>query len=184
MSYFARVYQTSDDPWGFETSAYEQQKYQHTLAALPKARYRCVFEPGCAIGVLSELLLTRCDRLIASEPFPRVAERARARLPARPRASVVTAAIPDFWPSEPCDLVVLSEVLYYLTDEGLRAVHDKLEHTAPGTQLIAVHYRGETDYPQTAEAVRAFLCAMPSWRALVQHDEPRFFLDVLERAES
>ena len=47
---FERMYQRDRDPWSFETSEYEQRRYDLTVAALVRPRYRRGFEPGCAIG--------------------------------------------------------------------------------------------------------------------------------------
>jgi hypothetical protein len=35
--YFTDVYNASSDPWNFETSDYEYEKYSATVDALPKA---------------------------------------------------------------------------------------------------------------------------------------------------
>ena len=61
-SYFEQMYRDHPDPWEFESSLYEQRKYAVTVASLPRSRYRSAYEPGCSIGVLTELLATRCDR--------------------------------------------------------------------------------------------------------------------------
>lgn len=37
-SYFEDLYGARDDPWDFETSPYERDKYAATLGALPRAR--------------------------------------------------------------------------------------------------------------------------------------------------
>jgi SAM-dependent methyltransferase len=184
-SYFERVYQDNDDPWGFESRWYEQRKYALSLAALPKPRYTRAFEPGCAIGVLSALLAARCDELIASELHARVAERARARLASFPHVRVDIAAIPDAWPEGSFDLLVMSEVLYYLTHDGWRVLVERIaDSTRSGAHLLAVHYRGETDYPQTAESVHMRLQTLSDWKPIAHYEEPSFLLDVLERSKS
>jgi len=55
-AYFVRMYATDPDPWGFDSSWYEQRKYALTLAALPERRYERAVEPGCANGALTALL--------------------------------------------------------------------------------------------------------------------------------
>ena len=61
---FDRLYASNPDPWGFETSEYEQAKYADTLAQLDGRHFRSGLELGCSIGVLSRLLGPRCDRLL------------------------------------------------------------------------------------------------------------------------
>ena len=79
---FDGMYAERPDPWGFETSPYEQAKYDATIAALPR-RYATALEAGCSIGVLSERLAAHCDALLGVD----VAE---APLAARPRARART----------------------------------------------------------------------------------------------
>src|SRR5689334_10003486 len=62
---FEAMYRKSIDPWEYETSAYEQEKYQNTLAVLPQQRYQKAFEIGCSIGVLTKQLSLYCDELLA-----------------------------------------------------------------------------------------------------------------------
>ena len=59
-TYFEQIYDHDPDPWGFESRWYEHRKYALTMAALPEPHYRSAFEPGCSIGVLTDLLAPRC----------------------------------------------------------------------------------------------------------------------------
>ena len=54
--YFDELYAGDPDPWGFETSAYEQAKYAATIDALEGRRYATALEIGCSIGVLTARL--------------------------------------------------------------------------------------------------------------------------------
>jgi SAM-dependent methyltransferase len=114
--YFEKAYAASDDPWGFTSRWYEKRKYALTLAMLPRRRYTQAFEPGCSIGVLTGLLAPRCDRLLSWDISPEAVRQARERAPA---AQVERAMIPDDWPPGTFDLIVFSEVLYYLGPEDL-----------------------------------------------------------------
>jgi protein-L-isoaspartate O-methyltransferase len=181
-SYFDRIYAAADDPWGFETRWYEDRKYALTLAALPRQRYERAFEPGCAFGVLSERLAPRCDALIASELVSQVAERARRRLKDFAHVQVETAAIPDFWPSGRFDLIVLSEVVYYLTEAGAHELLARLaESTAEHAHVIGVHYRGVTDYPMTGDAAQTVLRSSACLKSLARYEEELFALELFER---
>src|SRR5450631_1900355 len=108
--YFESMYESDPDPWNFATSSYEQRKYALTVAALPKEHFRSVFEPGCSIGVFTELLAPLCEQILATDIIPGVLERAAVRL--RPFENVVVEhrAIPEEWPNQQFDLVVLSEI--------------------------------------------------------------------------
>ncbi len=147
-SYFEDQYRSDPDPWGFDSRWYEQRKYDLTLAALPDARYRRALEPGCANGALTERLASRCDQLVACELIDHVAASARRRLCDWSNVHVETAAFPDWQPDGTGDLVVWSEVAYYLTPEGFEQAVDQLDcWLEPGGVLVAVHYTGNTNYP-------------------------------------
>ena len=78
------MYRANTDPWGFGNSPYEQAKYTDTVAALPKASYESAFEVDCSLGVLTQLLATRCQHLLAVDiaevPLERAASVARSCL--------------------------------------------------------------------------------------------------------
>lgn len=175
--YFEKMYSAGPDPWGYETKWYEQRKYALTVAALSRRRYRRAFEPGCSIGVLTELLVPRCDELIALELVPQIAARAARR---NPGVDVRVGRIPEDWPDGRFDLVVFSEVLYYLDAEDIFTVIAQVERglDADG-EVIAVHYTGETDYPLTGAQVHDLLNAR-GWRRRVHHVDDLFLLSVFE----
>jgi len=185
--YFTQMYAANPDPWGFDDRPYERRKYALTLAALPRPRYRSAFEPGCSFGALTEMLAPRCDALVCYELVPDVALRARARLARSTHVDIQALAIPDAWPERSLDLVILSEVAYYLDEGGIDEVVAATRRTLePGGQVVAVHYRGETNYPLSGDAVhealsarlRAFTTKAASYR------EDLFRIDVFERGAS
>ncbi|HEX5164584.1 MAG TPA: SAM-dependent methyltransferase, partial [Thermomicrobiales bacterium] len=118
--YFERVYAENDDPWGFATRPYEARKYAATLATLPRERYRSAFEIGCSIGVLTEQLAARCDRLLAVDVAERALEQARTRCRHLPQVRFARMAVPAEFPEEVFDLILVSEVGYYWDWDDLR----------------------------------------------------------------
>lgn len=155
LAAFEAKYREVADPWDFATSPYEQGRYDATLAALGGRRFGRALELGASIGVLTRRLVPLCDVLVAVEPAPTAA----ARLRAIDGVEVVEGAIPEDLPAGPFDLVVASEVLYYLDDALLDAALDGIEGAlAPGGTLLAVHWTGRSpDHVQTGEAVHARL---------------------------
>ena len=150
--YFDRLYTESADPWELRSRWYESRKYAITLAVLPFARYRHAFEPGCSIGVLTEQLAGRCDRVTATD----VAEAALAathrrllRARRRERVTLLRRSLDAPWPSAGYDLVVLSEVCYYLDPAVLREVMDReVPRLARAATVLAAHWRHPVaDYP-------------------------------------
>lgn len=162
FEYFAAVYADDADPWGFDTSWYERRKYRISLGLLTRATYRRALEPGCSIGALTELLADRCDELIAFDFHPPSVERARSRTSDRPGVAVLQETFPDYWPDGGGDLVVWSEVAYYLNGDGARAAIDGLERwLEPGGDVLAVHYTGATNYPRSGRAIAPWLDEVP-----------------------
>ncbi|HEY5104533.1 MAG TPA: SAM-dependent methyltransferase [Acidimicrobiales bacterium] len=182
--YFAKMYSGSEDPWNFATSSYEQRKYELTMSMLPRSRYRSAFEPGCSIGVLSELLARRCDRLLIGDFIPSVLEQARERLAPYKNVAAKFLTIPEDWPEQDFDLVVLSEILYYFDISTLDEILDRLiETTEPGAHVMAVHWRGETDYPLSADRAHAFINGRAELQKIAHHAEDEFVMDLWERAQ-
>ena len=180
VEYFERIYAADLDPWGFRSRWYERRKYALTLAVLPRERYRHAFEPGCSVGVLTEQLAGRCERLLALEPVPRVAAAARESVAARPNVRVHVGSIPDDWPDARFDLIVLSEVGYYLAEEQLPSLADHIVRSLePDGDVVAVHWRPDVaDYPSTADQVHAALRSRPELAPLISHEEGDFLLEV------
>src|ERR1700721_2826550 len=97
-SYFAQLYQTNLDPWNFETSHYEREKYLASLAALPLKRYRRAFEVGGSIGVLTRMLADRCDRLLSIDVSSVAQGRARIRCANQPQVEFQVMQFPHETP--------------------------------------------------------------------------------------
>ena len=174
--YFDQMYAGDADPWGFASRWYEQRKYALTLAALPAARYDRALEVGCSIGVLTAGLAARCDVLLAVDPSRTALAAARERVP--PAVQLVQAAVPGDWPAGTYDLVVLSEVGYYLDAADLARLLDLVERDlAPGGTVVACHWRHPVeDYPLTGDAVHE---ALARWPRISRVEEEDFLLDVL-----
>ncbi len=96
---FERMYQRDRDPWSFETSEYEQRRYDLTVAALVRPRYRRGFEPGCAIGELTRRLAERCDHLVALEPSPTALGVARERCQHLDNVELIAGELPGTGPT-------------------------------------------------------------------------------------
>lgn len=161
--YFDALYAADPDPWGFETSAYEDAKYTATLAALARPRYPSAVEIGCSIGVLTARLATRCDSLLGIDVADAALARAAARCASQPHVGFARSSLPDAPPPGRFDLIVFSEVLYYFDATGLaRLAAATFAMAAPHAEIMLVHWLGPTpDYPLTGEAAaNAFITAL------------------------
>ena len=177
-SYFDDLYAAADDPWSLRSRWYEQRKYALTTAVLPRRRYAEAVEVGCSVGELTAALAQRCDRLTAWDVSAAAVEQTRRRTAELPGIRVEQRALPAD-PLPPSDLVVLSEVLYYLDPGDLRAAVAAVRAAVrPGGTVLAVHWRHlVADYPQTGDAVHAVLRQELGWSRVAGHEETDFLLD-------
>ena len=153
-AFFDALYAADPDPWDFASSPYEAAKYAATIAALEGGRFANGLEIGCSIGVLTDRLSQHCDTLLAIDVAEAALEQARARVP---DVAFERREVPEEYPDGAYDLVVVSEVLYYLDEPALHATFDAIERTLRGT-LLAVHWRPLAErYPLTGDAVHEHL---------------------------
>lgn len=178
--YFDQLYAKDADPWRLATTEYELRKYRSTVAAVP-GRPRRAFEPGCSIGVLTGLLAARCDALVAWDLSAEAVRSARTHLAAHPHVRVDVGRVPADWPDGRLDLVVLSELLYYLSDEERsRTVELARSSLGSGGYLLAVHWRHPfAEAPSDGDAVHDALRADHRWDVVDAHVDPDYRLDLL-----
>lgn len=128
------------DPWNYG-SPYEQEKYARQLMLLPDRPIGRALELACAEGRFTEKLAPRVERLIATDISRTALERARDRCRARENIEFrqLDLAI-DPLPEE-LDLIVCSEVLYYLDGEAeLERVAQRLAAALkPGGHILTAH---------------------------------------------
>ncbi|MCJ2135811.1 nodulation S family protein [Methylobacterium sp. J-026] len=176
------MYATETDPWHFATSPYERDKYAATLASLPRSHYTSGLDVGCSIGVFTHQLCTRCDALIGLDVVPSVLEAARARCADCPNVHFMLAAVPGTWPDGRFDLIVISEVAYYLDRADLaRLVARVAGALLPGGDIVLVHWLGVTHYPLSGdEAAEGFIAGARGFaQVLTQSRTAEYRLDVL-----
>ena len=184
-SYFDALYAADDDPWKFATSDYEKRKYAATLEALPRPRYASALEIGCSIGVLTYDLAARCDALLATEPVSRALDQARKRCIDLKNVTFADMTAPDQWPTGSFDLILLSEVVYYLTESQIAALAKRVNRSLErGGQVELVHWVRETDYPLSGDdAVCAFLRDTTSFLKIIRQERTADYrLDLCERS--
>ena len=183
-AYFDAVYASDNDPWNFASSAYEREKYAATIDSLPKTRYTCAFEVGCSIGVFTRDLASRCDALLAIDAAATPLREAARRCAGFPQVRFEQMFVPTEWPEAAFDLIVLSEVVYYLHATDVERLAKRVTKTlAPSADVVLVHWTGATNYPLTGDqAAELFIVAMGQDAYVHSHVRyPSFRLDVLRR---
>lgn len=182
--YFDGLYAGSPDPWNISQGWYEQRKRALVLAALPRRRYEVGIEPGCGNGELTRLLATRCDRLLAWDGAAAAVAATRAALTDQHHVDVWQGRVPEDWPdAESADLVVISELGYYLSHQDLEhLIARAMDGLRPGGTLLAVHWRRSSpDYPLGGDDVHAHLFSRPNLIRTGGYADEDFRIDVFVR---
>lgn len=179
---FEELYARDPDPWQFATSDYERQKYAATLAALPPGRFSRAFEVGCSIGVLTRELATRCDSLLAVDVSATALRRAAQRCEGQPWVEFAEMTVPEQWPEGAFDLILFSEVLYYIGVPGTEASARRTrESLRPGGTVMLVNWHGPTDGACTGDAAAESFIerCRPHLAPTLQRRTEKYRLDVL-----
>jgi cyclopropane fatty-acyl-phospholipid synthase-like methyltransferase len=179
-AYFDALYARKNDPWCFASSSYEEAKYAATLQSLPTARFANAFEVGCSIGVLTRLLANRCARLLAVDVAEAALVQARQRCSGVHQVAFERLKVPDDWPQQTFDLIVLSEMLYYLSPEDIaRTAHQSRASLRAQGSVLLVHYILPTDYPCSGDTATQIFIAEARLTATLQRRESAYRLDLL-----
>ncbi len=181
--YFDRMYADADDPWELGSRWYEQRKYAITMSLLPQRRYRHAFEPGCSIAVLTEMLTQRCDHVTAIDVARSALDTAAGRVTSG--VTFAQGSLDDPWPEGPFDLVVLSEVGYYLDAPLLTEVlHREIPRLAAGATVLAAHWRHAVeDYPIDGDEVHDILGAVPGLARLGRYRDDDVVIEVFDTGD-
>ena len=153
--YFNKVYAANEDPWDFETSEYEAKKYLATIEALPKKKFTNALEIGCSIGILTRQLSLKCESLLATDVSKKALDKAILNCEKIENVTFKKAKFPQELPQGPFDLIVVSEVAYYLSLEDWNLAMGKfLNITTEDATILLCHWLPEVhDYPQTGDEV-------------------------------
>lgn len=183
--YFEELYEKSADPWRLAENDYELRKFEITAACLPRRRYANAFEPGCSIGVLTQLLASRCDQILSMDQVPRAVLLARERIDDA-SVTIRSGSVPADWPEQSFDLIVISEVLYFLHAADRKQVNRRsLKSLTNDGHLVLVHWRHRFEEAQcTGDEAHAEVASTPAWKQVVTHVEADFRLDIFTHAGS
>ncbi len=140
-SYFNELYGKNMDPWNFDGSEYEKRKYEQTILMISEKVYNNAFEIGCSNGVLTKMLSPRCNKILAVDSSSIAVENAKKRLGEDPKVTVMEMEVPQNFPEGHFDLILLSEVGYFLTIDDLKALRKKIiDALLPNGTLLLVHW--------------------------------------------
>ncbi len=138
-----RLHTDQADPWGVETRWFERRKRELVLAMLPRAEFERTIEVGSSTGALAQALAARSGHELAVDSSAAAVAAAQRRFSEDDRVTVAQLDVPQDWPpDETFDLVVISEVGYFMTPGGLQTLVDRVVATLrPGGVVVLCHWR-------------------------------------------
>jgi 2-polyprenyl-3-methyl-5-hydroxy-6-metoxy-1,4-benzoquinol methylase len=132
-----RIYRTLKDPWNFETSTYERERFAVLFDEVKKYPHDSILEVGCAEGFFTGMLAELSRDIVAIDVSPTAIARARDRYP---EPQFIATSLDDFRPARKYDLVVCAETLYYIRD--VAGAIEKL--SAAGKWCVVSYLRRES----------------------------------------
>jgi SAM-dependent methyltransferase len=190
LGYLDAMYRANADPWHLRSGWYEARKRALIMSILPRQRFRSGFEPGCSVGELTALLAQRCDRLLSVDAHRGAVAAARHRAPPGSSVRIAQMVVPDAWPGTgdgaPFDLVVLSEIGYYLSPTSWLTLAGQIATTTTENAVVlACHWR--RDFPertQPTDQVHRVLDEVLDFPSLARYTDADILLDVWSRQKS
>ena len=182
--YFDELYAKDKDPWRFATSPYEHSKYSATLEILKSQPLGRVFEVGCSIGILTRALASNCESVLAVDGSEIPLVDARRECADFGNVRFAQMRIPTEWPAGSFDLILFSEVLYFLGPDDIRVTARKtVQSLSPTGRVLLVNWLGDTDYPCGGdEACGIFLSETEESLKVAQwRRSEKYRLDLLEQ---
>jgi hypothetical protein len=142
-------------PWGLITPATEKVANKNRLRLVGWTADTKDWRGGTP----EEMLAGRCDELLAVYVSERAVVAASERLSGRKHVVVKRRTLSEEMPGGPFDLIVASEILYYLTEDEMLATLRSFERElAQGGVLLAVHWRRKIrTYPLQGDEVHELL---------------------------
>lgn len=175
-SHLEQLYSGTDDPWDFRTSPYETSRFDATRAALPRAAYLHALEIGCGNGELARRLAVRCKDYTGVDAVASALASARQAVP---KGTFLYAFLPCNLPDGAYDLILLSEILYFLDDFGLDDLANQLDRRWPDADILAVNWLGPSGNEIQGEAALArFAAATERDRVSCKPSDPRHRIDL------
>jgi SAM-dependent methyltransferase len=180
-TYFEPMYRDGADPYGVRDRWYEKRKRALLLASLPRRTFTRAFEPACGIGELTLELAARCEHLLACDFSAAAVQTARKNTASCKNVSIECIDFAQTWPAEAVagfDLIVLSEIGYFLSPQVLDVIAEKCRTSLkPDGVLVACHWLPDF-FNRTQSSVEAHIRLSVGLQTLSTHTEADFLLNV------
>ncbi|MCP5093912.1 MAG: methyltransferase domain-containing protein, partial [Chloroflexi bacterium] len=150
-NHFENVFHQQRDPWKY-TCPYEQIKFAQTLSLLPAKSFDNVLEIGCAEGHFTTQLAPYANTLLATDISDEALIHASERCAGLEHVSFQEMDLRNGTLPESCDLIVCSEMLYFMDNElTMKQVAAKIAGALTvGGYLLTAHANLTVDDPNSS----------------------------------
>lgn len=185
---FERKFQNDIDPWNYRHSAFERRKREVLIKACGHDKRGRGLELGCANGETSRELARLCLHLLAVDGSPTAIAEAKRRSGTSHDVRFACAELPKQMPRGFFDLIVVSELAYYLAPHEVEKLTHRLRQAlAPRGRIVVLnHLNHFRDAAQHGELAHRNLCQSlrKTLRCIVHLSYPRFAVAVFEGLRS
>lgn len=101
------------NPWE-KIDSYEKESIKNLLTLLERVPHASILEVGCADGKLTRELVKIADNVVGIDVSKSAIRRAKKNVP---KAEFIVSSLEDYTTKKQFDLIICSEVLYYIKDE-------------------------------------------------------------------
>ncbi len=179
---FDELFGNDEDPWNFRTSDYERDKRVETLAILRDRRFASIIELGCANGTLTRELAAVCETVLGIDVSSVAIDLARRHCRDVENAGFAEMEVPAQWPDGAHDLLVFSEILYFLDAEEVKRVSKRAHASLMDSGLcLLVNWTGKNDLSVSGDDAVAIFTGAADWKAETARSFPTYRLDVLSK---
>ncbi len=165
------VHEGGAEPWGADTRWYEARKRALLLAMLPRRVHARALDVGCSTGVTTQALADRSESVVAVDASEAAVASARERLAGLAHVEVERRDLPGDWPDGRFDLVVVSEVGYFLSAAALEQLVDRVAGCLTDDGVVVLgHWRHPVaGWPLDGPDVHAAFESHPGWSRLASY---------------
>lgn len=150
---FEKKFLDDPDPWNYANSPFEAYKRRILRQACGSRSFGRGLELACANGETSKVLSSLCLKLLALDGSPTVVAEANRRTKHLPNVTVAVANLPDDLPRQQFDLIIASEIFYYLRPLPLlRLMNGLYQNLAPSGRIVCLHHVIDFDDAATRPA--------------------------------
>jgi 2-polyprenyl-3-methyl-5-hydroxy-6-metoxy-1,4-benzoquinol methylase len=146
MRYYFELKYLRGNPYPVEIDPQEIEKFDRAFNCIKGRQYSSILEIGCGEGYFLEMYLLLSDRILATDISKLALKKAKERVGDKKNIEFRQFDIVRNNLDERFDLVICSEVLYYLTLDQLKSIIPKVfGYMKEDSNLLSIHARSLGD---------------------------------------